>query len=307
MAHGLYDWQLDYIESLKRFLFLCAANQIGKSVANWIRLLRFVYLQSYWDKFFKGLPPLPFWYFYPSAGLSTAEIKTKYLKYYLPHEDLKKHKRWGYNVEERKGVINSIHFNTGTAVYFKSYSQPPGNLQAATLSGVFSDEEMPQRLFDELNFRGISRDDFYFHNVFTATLGQEYLRRTVEVRGERELFKNAFKRQVSMYDCLTYADGKPSTIWTKAKIAEAIASCTSDAEVQRRVFGRFVLSENRKFHAFDHNRNTAQGHVIPKTWLIYGGIDWGSGNKGGHPSAIIWLAVSPNFKKSVYKFYTTLL
>lgn len=297
MAHGLYSWQLAYIKSTNFKNFLCAANQIGKSVGNWIRLLRFVYMQSYWDKYFDGNPPLPFWYFYPTAQLSTSEIKDKYIRFYLPHPDLKKHKRWGYKVEEEKRIIQAIHFNTGPSVYFKSYSQPPSNLQAATLSGVFSDEEMPENLFDELIFRGMSRNEFYYHNVFTATQGQEYLRRAIEVKGERELFPDAFKQQISMYDCLKYADGTPSKIWTKKKIKAAMASCTSEAEVQRRVFGRFVLSENRKFHSFDHEKNTCKGQPIPHGWLIYGGIDWGSGGKKGHPSALLFLAVSPDFKQ----------
>ena len=296
--HGLYQWQLDYINSDKRFSFLCAANQIGKSVGNWIRMLRMIYLQEYWDKYFSGKPPLQFWYFYPTAQLSTSEIKTKHLKLYLPHESLKSHPKWGYKVEEEKRIIQAIHFATGVSVYFKSYSQPPSNLQAATLSGVFADEEMPESLLDELNFRGISQDDFYYHNCFTATVGQEYLRRTIECVGtELENFKGAFKRQISMYDCLTYANGQPSTIWSREKIEAAKAQCTSNAEILRRVYGRFVVSENRKFHGYDHDRNTAPGHLIPKSWLIYGGIDWGSGGSKGHPSAIVYIAVSPDFKR----------
>lgn len=298
VAHPLYQWQLDYIESPYRYNYICAANQIGKSAANWIRKLRFNLLSSYWDKFFGGEKPLPFWYFYPSSSISTAEIKTKYVRRYLPDESLKKHPRWGYKIEESKGVIEAIHFNVGTSNYYKFYSQPPSNLQTATLSGIFADEEMPKSLFDELNFRGVSRDHFYFNNVFTATIGQEYLRRTIEVRGDGELMPDAFKRQISMYDCLNYADGKPSTIWTEDKIAKVIASCTSPEEVQRRVFGRFVLSENRKFHSFNHDRNTSKGRQINNgEWLVYGGLDWGSGGASGHPSSALYLAVSKDFKK----------
>jgi hypothetical protein len=297
-AHPLYEWQHSYIHSIHRFNFLCAANQIGKSIANWIRLLRFCYLPSYWDKYFSGNAPMQFWYFYPSATLSTAEIRTKYLRHYLPDESLKNHKKWGYKVDMENKIINAIHFNSGVTCYFKSYAQPPGNLQAATLSGVFADEEMPEPILDELNFRGVSQDDFYYHNVFTATKGQEYLRRTIEEIGsERELFSDAFKRQVSMYDCLKYNDGSDSIIWTPQKIEQAKAQCTSEAEILRRVYGRFVISESRKFHSFDHKRNTTKGHTIPRNWLHYSGLDWGSGGKRGHPSAILFLAVSPDYKR----------
>ena len=171
-AHPLYTWQYDYINSHARYNFICAANQIGKSVANWIRMLRMVYLKSYWDKFFDGLPPNQFWYFYPTADLSTSEIKTKYLRKYLPDQSLKDHPRWGYKIDEDKKQIKAIHFPHNVSVFFKSMAQPPQNLQAATLSGVFADEEMLEKIFDELNFRGVSQDNFYYHNVFTATQGQ---------------------------------------------------------------------------------------------------------------------------------------
>lgn len=297
MAHPLYLWQLKHINSTARMTFSCAANQVGKSVANWIRLLRFCYLRSYWDKFFCGQKPPPFWYFYPSASISTAEIKEKYIKNYFPHPDLKDHERWGYKINQDKKVIHSIEFATGTSVYFKNYTQIPDNLQTATLGGVFGDEEMPEKIFDELIFRGVSRENFYYNNVFTATLGQEYLRKTIEVKGDGELFPDAMKQQITMFDCLKYADGTPSRVFTKEKIAQTIAACTSPEQVQRRVYGRFVLSENRKFHAFNIDRNVEKGHPIPSKWLIYAGIDWGSGGDTGHPSALVYLGVSTDFKK----------
>ena len=298
-AHPLYSWQLEFINTLARYGFICAANQIGKSAAQWIRMLRFVYLKSYWDRFFGGNKPLQFWYFYPSVKLATSEIKTKYIRTYLPHEDLKKHPKWGYQLEESKKQIQAIHFNNGVSTYFQSYQQPPTVLQAATLSGVFADEEMPRSLFDELNFRGVSQDNFYYSNVFTATLGQEYLRRTIEEKGlDTELFVGGFKKQISMYDCLKYADGSPSLIWTPPKIEEAKKNCTSQAEVQRRVYGRFVLSDDLKFPAFDIQRNTAKGHPVPLGWHKYAGLDWGSGSpRGGHPSAIVFLAVDAEYKR----------
>jgi len=254
-------------------------------------------MPSLWEEFYGGERPHGFWYFYPTAQLSTAEIKSKYLRRYMPHESLKKHKRFGYQIDEHKGTVQAIHTATGISIYFKSYAQPPTNLQAATLSGIFGDEEMPKRIIDELNFRGAAQDHFYYRNCFTATQGQEYLRRTIEEVGERENFVDAFKRQISMYDCLKYADGTDSQIWTREKIEEAKIACTSNAEVQRRIYGKFVVSDNLKFHGFDHKKNTCEGHMIPKNWLIYSGLDWGSGGRKGHPSAIVFIGVSPDFKK----------
>ena len=211
---------------------------------------------------------------------------------------MKDDKTWGYRIEKSKKIIQAIHFNSGVSCYVKSYQQPPSVLQAATLSGIFCDEEMPEHIYAELNFRGVSQKYFYYHNVFTATLGQEYLRRAMECVGEEnETFPDAYKKQISMYDCLHYQNGKPSDVWDEAKIEAVIRSCQSEAEVQRRVFGKFVVSALLKFNAFKFADNTIAGHVVPNTWNIYAGLDWGSGGKKGHPSAIVYCAVSPDFKQ----------
>ena len=79
-------------------------------------------------------------------------------------------------------------------IYFKTYSQNVTDLQAGTVSFIFCDEELPISLFPELSARLIATDG-YFSMVFTATLGQEYWRLTMEPdeeNGEIEKHPDAF-------------------------------------------------------------------------------------------------------------------
>jgi len=55
-----------------------------------------------------------------------------------------------------------------------------------------------------------------------------------------------------------------------------------------------------KYPQFDIKRHMKEAHKLPKTWLIYEGVDTGSGDEGeseGHPSAIAFVAVSPDFRQ----------
>jgi len=61
---------------------------------------------------------------------------------------------------------------------------------------------------------------------------------------EEEQFPGAGRRFVSQYDCMYFDDGTPG-IYTPEMIAENIRKCSSQAEVQRRVFGRFVVDSDR--------------------------------------------------------------
>lgn len=157
------------------------------------------------------------------------------------------------------------------------------------------DEELPEHLYDELKFR-LSNTDGYFNMAFTATLNQELWRCTMEESGKLEKFPKAFKKQVSLYDCQFYEDGSPSE-WTKERIQAKIDDCSSDTEVQRRIFGKFVTEKGKKYPQFDPEGSTMEPRTIPKDWSIYEGMDYGSGGKKGHPSAIVFVALSPDRNK----------
>lgn len=156
------------------------------------------------------------------------------------------------------------------------------------------DEELPIHLYDELKQR-LSNTLGYFHMVFTATLNQEEWRRAMEEQGtDDELFPDAFKQQISKFDCMYFEDGTPSA-WTKERIETEIRECSSETEVQRRIYGKFVSEEGLVYSGYDKKLNRMEARDIPIDWYVFTGLDYGSGGKKGHPSAFIYLAVNPDF------------
>ena len=165
-------------------------------------------------------------------------------------------------------------------------------------NGIFvhnCDEELPLELWDEINFRRNAVDG-YFSMVFTATLGQEFWRLAMEPKhGEQEAMPFAKKLRASLFDCQFFMDGTPSH-WTLEKINRTIAMCKSEAEVQRRVYGRFVKDEGLKYPSFDRARNIVSPSPVPAHWPVYVGVDIGAGGDENHPSAITFVAVRPDYK-----------
>ena len=239
--------------------------------------------------------PSQFWYLYPTKDVASIEFETKWKKDFLPKGDYKNHPIYGWREEKKgRGDIFALHFNSGVSIYFKTYAQDVTHLQSSTCDYISTDEELPENLYDELNFRRNATDG-YFSMVFTATLGQELWRLTMERKpGETEKFPSAWKRQISLFDCMKFEDGTPSH-WTNDKIARTIASCRNDAEVQRRVYGKFVISEGLKYGGFTRAGNVVRPHDIPSDWLHFVGVDIGAGGDKNHPSAISFIAVKPDY------------
>lgn len=292
-----YAWAKEFFDSREKLNFLCAANQISKSSTQIRKCIDWATDTTKWDELWPSAPAQPdqFWYLYPTQNQATIEFEKKW-KLFLPRGEYKDHPQYGWREETKNKEIWAIHFNTGVSVYFKSYKQGLEALQTGTVYAVFLDEECPEELWDELVFRK-SAVDGYIHMVFTATIGQEIWRMTMEPKDEdEEKFKGAFKRQVSIYDCQQYLDGTPSQ-WTNDRINQTIKLCKSPQEVQRRVFGRFVKDSGLKYPMFDLKRHMKPWHHVPKNWLTYVGADIGAGGEEGHPSAISVVAVRPDFRQ----------
>lgn len=303
----LYYWQREFMESPKKICLCTAANQIGKSTIQIMKAVHWATEPSLWATLWPGFmnnqpnaKPV-FWYLYPNYKTSTEEVENKWIPYILPRGAFKDHPQYGWSVEKRGKEISCIVFNSGAKIYLKTYNQSPSDLMAGTVFGVFTDEELPveshgKNLFDELMFR-LSATDGYFSCVFTATLGQEFWRLAMECQRTRhETLKEAAKWQISLFDCMQYEDGTQS-LWTESRIQERINRCSSENEVQRRIYGKFVKDTGLKVQAFSRTNNVCEPFKIPSDYYIYTGIDYGSGGKTGHPSAIVFLAVSPKFDK----------
>lgn len=289
-----YSWAKEYYESKNRFNFLVAANQISKSSTQIRKAIHWATSKKLWPELWPT-KPRQFWYLYPSKIVATSEFYEKWVPEFLPNGRMKEDEVYGWEAEVKGKEIWAIRFNSGVTIYFKSYEQDSANLQTSTVHAIFADEEMPYSFFQEIRSR-LTATNGYFHMVFTATLGQDEWRRTMEPANEaEEFFKDALKIRVSMYDCLKYANGRKS-IWTLDRIKEVEDACATDAEIQRRVHGRFVVSSGLKFPSFDRGSNIAPKRAIPPHWHIYSGVDIGSGGEKNHPAAIVFVAVQPDFQ-----------
>jgi hypothetical protein len=289
-----YKWAREFYDSRNRMNLICAANQISKSSTMIRKAINWSTSPTLWPHLWDK-KPLTFWYGYPTKDVATAEFEKKWVPEFLPRGKMETHSLYGWKAKYKQGQILQIDFNCGPTIFFKTYGQDVADLQTGTVWAHFMDEELPEELYSELQFR-LAATDGYWHGVFTPTLGQEFWRCAIEEHGQYERFKGALKLQVSMYDCLFYEDGTPSR-WKVEQILRAIAACKSEAEVQRRVFGRFVIDSGLKYPAFVRGRHFTgrTPHHVPSDWLLYVGVDPGSGGDN-HPAAYCLLAVRPDFQ-----------
>lgn len=244
------------------------------------------------------------WYLYPNQTTTLDEFYEKWVKTLLPKDEYKDHPIYGWKSDIRNKILKSITFNTGYTIYFKTYNQNVSDMQAGTAFAIDTDEELPVELYPELSARLFATDG-QFSMAFTATLGQEEWRQVMDIGSRDETHKHAWKRTVSMYDCTEYYDGTP-TEWTIERIKQKESMCNSNAEIRRRIYGEFVRVSGLKYAGFDRDRNLVKfprGHNgqehrgVPKGWMVYSGVDIGSGGKTGHPSAYAFVAVNPDFTK----------
>ena len=226
-----YPWSRAFFESTNPINILCAGNQISKSSTQIRKAIHWATAVDKWKELWPDNPtPRQFWYLYPSKDVSTAEFETKWEPEFMPQGEMKDDPVFGWEAVYKAGYIHHIRFNSGVRIYFKHYSQDVHKLQSGTVHAIFTDEELPVELFDELSFR-VDAVNGYFHMVFTATMGQAYWYKAIERRGQKdEELPQAFKQQVSRWDCLRYEEKSAHipTPWTPEKIKRAEAKCSTD-------------------------------------------------------------------------------
>lgn len=289
-----YKWSRRFFESTNKVSLLTAANQIGKSSCQIRKCIDWATNKEKWQVLWPKRRPRIFWYLYPSLDVAEIEFLKKWVPEFMPGEEYKNDPRYGWSFSAKKMQID---FNSGITVYFKSYEQSVSNLQTATVDAVFCDEELPVEIYDEIIVRTFASDG-YFNMVFTATLGQEFWRRAMECQGTAdETLTDAEKIQVSAYDCLEYEDGSPSP-WTVERIQRMERTCKSHNEVLKRIYGRFVRDDGLKYPTYDSVQHRADATDIPENWLVYCGVDGGSGGENGHPAAICFVACNPEHTRA---------
>ena len=290
-----YKFQHEYFHSRAKDTHIVAANQVGKSTIQIEKCVHWSTEKLLWPELWPS-KPTQFWYLYPSLGLATREFETKWRKEILPKGKMEDDPYYGWEAKFVRGEIHHITF-ADMVVYTRSYTQRAEDQQGSTVYAIFTDEELPEELYSELSARrnGISVSGYY-SQAYTATLGQDTWRRCMEpTPHETELFPEADKWRVSLYDCLKYYDGSDS-LWTVEEIEKRKNQCKSHAEVLRRIYGRFVIDTDLKYEGFERKVNYIKDHKLPKDWNIYVGIDVGSGGKA-HPAAITFVAINREFTK----------
>lgn len=293
-----YSWAKAFYESRAKINVLTAPNQVSKSSTMIRKSIHWSTAKKLWPELWATTPRV-FWYCYPSADVATIEVKKKWVPEFLPRGRFINHPEFGYELEFNKGSIEAIHYKTGVSTYFKFYSQRAVNLQTGTVWAWWVDEEPPVNLVNELMMR-LSATAGYAHFGFTNTenMQQQFFYDVIEEKGPRERWPDAFKIQISKYDCLTYADGSP-TPWTIERIKKEEEDCTTENEKLRRVHGRYVVDQSiLKYGAYDPSRHFVDPKPVPEDWKIYAGVDIGSGGDSNHPAAITFVAVRPDYQKA---------
>ena len=287
-SHKLYRWQRAFIDSENRMNIVCAANQIGKSSGAIRRLVANATDEERRKKIFPATWATyrQQWYFYPDSKTLEREWATKWQEY-MPRGAQKASAKYGWHVDyEKAGVPKSIRWNSGVTTYFLYYSKHVSSIQASSPHEIFCDEEMPTTFYDEIMMRMISTAGV-FNMCYTPTLNQAFWKRVMQ----KKTLKSAFTQEVSMYECLEYEDGSPSTVFSREMIAEVEAKCQNEAERQRRVYGKHVVEGGRVYYGFDEARNVVAS-VSLSGYQVYAAIDYGSGGEKGHPAAIVFCALS---------------
>lgn len=291
-----YDWAWEFFNNkTDRVQLLCAANQISKSSTQIRKCIYWATEKEEWPLAWPDDPvPVIFWYFYPSLEVATSEFEHKWVREFMPRDEMKFDPKYGWKAEyDSDKKIKQVRFNSGVTLMFKTYSKRAQVLQSATVHAIFCDEELPAPLFDELFFRTNAVNGF-FHMVFTATMGQAVWWRAMERVGHKdESFKDAWKKTVSMYDCMKYKDGSPAK-WNEERIKKVKGNCSNQNEVLKRVYGRFVMDTGLVYPHFDPKKHYAyvQDKVYWRNWGVYSGVDIGSGGAKGHPAGIAMVYVS---------------
>lgn len=297
-----YSWGQKFVDSMNRRNVLCAANQLSKSSTMIRRFIHRATSPEFWSTWYpklqSGQVPTPFWYAYPSFPVATQEFQYKW-KPFLPKGSMKDDPKYGWTEHVKNGFISKVSFNSGVDIVFKAYKQSPDDLQSGSVWEMGLDEEPPAELMSELLMR-LNATGGYFNTVFTATQGQKFWKEIIMDRtrwnGEDDQ-EPAFVQMVSLYDSQYYADGTPSP-WDEKAIKRAISLCSTEAEVQRRVLGKFVVDEGLVYQSFDEKRNVTQEAFDSKKYPnVYAGLDYGSGGKA-HPSAIVLVGVNSEMSEA---------
>ena len=297
----LYRWSYDFIMTNNPLAFVCGANQIAKT-STMIRKVIYRATSKHLWKYMYRTRPKNAWYFYPGTKVLDIEWDGKWMEW-MPQVPSSHplHKIYGWEKIKNRQQFTGIRFRTGVELNFRYYSQGVSSLQSSTLSDIYGDEEIPFRFCEEMRGRLMASKGTW-NSGFTATLGQQYWYDVMEKQGmPGERHPEAFKRIISLFDCMKYIDGSQGEIWpTYKSIADFIKTLDNDEDtIKRRVFGRFIPTTGLAFESYSYEKTTISRIVLSRQMDYFLVVDPGSGGKLGHPTGILLLGVD-NEKHRIY-------
>lgn len=295
-----YLWSRRFWDAKNKLVFLAAPNQIGKSAVGIRKCIDICTNEKWWGVVSNRPRPILGFYLYPDLNVARREIHTKWINEFLPRGEMKDHPVYGWKLIDKDKKL-AIQFNSGVELIFLGYSQGKANILSMAASSpdfIFIDEEMPPVLWNEISVR-VEAIDGTIHFLATPVECYPFWR---DVFNGTTKLPGALVMTVTMYDCLRFEDGSPG-MYTVEKIKARIAKLGTQAEIDKRVFGKYVTPEGALFPSFNRSVNY-QPAIDTKGWFYYSGVDPGSGGQNGHPAAIAIVAVSPDFTKGrVVKFW----
>jgi len=300
--YKFYPWARKYFDNFTdKIQIICSGNQAGKSSFQIRKTIELAINKDLWKVAWPNMLPnqIPnlFWYLYPDKNIASTEWQFKW-KQFMPKDQ--NHPEYGWSEHWFNKQISHIVFKSGVTISFKTYAQDVSSLQGNSVYFIGIDEEPEFDIVPEIMVRQ-SATDGLLSVAFTATKGQEEWRQIVE---DKTMWTEAVVMQISLYDCQYYEDGTPSH-WTNDSIERVKRRCGTENEILKRVWGKFIVDSGRKYSTYStDNRCKFEDMKIGKNWSKFVGVDIGSGGKKGHPSAICFVAVNPEYTLGyVYKFW----
>jgi phage terminase large subunit-like protein len=303
-----YPYQKEFLKVNKEIQVLCCANQLGKTTILLAKLVKLATGVKDWPKIWADKPQT-FIYMLPNQKLHDENARTKWVSV-LPKHEFEDHPDYGWKWLKRGKAYTGIEFNSGVTILFLSYGQTVTNMQNISAHVIAFDEEPDSEIVPEVQTRtsAIKVAQANRKNAwggfkifaFTPTKSQNFFREVLEETGPKERWPvsqgNVWKKCVSLFECKKHSSGRVS-IWTEKKINSIIKSLPTEAEVKRRVYGRFQASEDLVYPQFTRTHNILEYIPPLNGYQFYAGIDYGSGGTG-HPSAIVFVAVNPDYTRA---------
>ena len=291
----LYKWSYDFIMTPNPMAFVCGANQIAKTSTMIRKVLYRATSPHLWHRLYSRRPKNS-WYFYPGTKVLDIEWDGKWMEW-MPRVPASHplHRLYGWEKIKNRQQFTGIRFRTGVELNFRYYSQGVDSLQSSTLSDVYGDEEIPVKFCEEMRSRLMATKGTW-NSGFTATLGQQYWYDVMEKQGmPGERHAAAFKRIISLFDCMKYIDGTAGEVWpTRKIIADYIKTLDNDEDnIKRRVFGRFIPTSGLAFESYSYAKATIGTVILTRQLDYILVVDPGSGGRMGHPTGILFLGVDP--------------